>query len=169
MVSFDGHREEHDASRGAQVTFDTAMETVRRLASLRSRLGLDVSANHTVISPQSLADGARLRRELRPLGVDVQSVLAYAESSMYAIRLRGRRAEHLTASTGYPLHPRLAGAGVEDFVEGELARLPETRALHRRIAPRASRCAAIYASCPTGACRSASSTRRALATSRRSP
>jgi MoaA/NifB/PqqE/SkfB family radical SAM enzyme len=136
MVSFDGHREEHDASRGKQVTYDTAMESVRRLAALRDRVGLDVSVNHTVISPVSLADSGRLRADLAPLGVDVQSVLAYAESSMYAIKLRGKRAEHLIVPEGYPLHPRLAGADVVGFVEGELERTSAMKSPARRLAKR---------------------------------
>jgi MoaA/NifB/PqqE/SkfB family radical SAM enzyme len=133
MVSFDGHREEHDANRGKDVTFDTAMETVRRLAALRSSLGIDVSVNHTVISAQSLADSHRLRAELLPRGIDVQSVLAYAESSMYGIKLRGKRAEHLIVPTGYPLHPKLAGADVVGFVQRELARVSAMKSTARRI------------------------------------
>ncbi len=136
MVSFDGHREEHDASRGERVTFDLALETVRRLAELRRTHGVDVSVNHTVISEPSLADSERLRAELAPLGVDVQSVLAYAESSMYAIKLRGKRAEHRIVPQGYPLHPRLAGADVGGFVEKELGRLPTIESAARRMGKR---------------------------------
>jgi len=122
MVSFDGHREAHDASRGARVTYDVAMETVRRLASMRRRRKIDVSVNHTVISAQSLDDSDRLRSELAALKVDVQSVLAYSDSSMYGIKLRGKRAEHLLARTGYPLHPALSGADTVGFVRRELDR-----------------------------------------------
>jgi MoaA/NifB/PqqE/SkfB family radical SAM enzyme len=136
MVSFDGHRSEHDASRGKDVTYDTAMETVRRLVALRARLGLDVSVNHTVISPQSLEDSERLGADLAPHGVDVQSVLAYAASSMYAIKLRGKRAEHLIVPEGYPLHPKLAGADVVGFVERELARTATMKGTARRIGKR---------------------------------
>ena len=133
LVSFDGHRAEHDASRGPRVTYDTAMSTVRRLAAARGRLGVDVAVNHTVISKQSLADGERLRAELAPLRVDVQSVLAYADSSMYGLKLRGKRAEHLIVPTGYPLHPRLEGADVTGFVEGEIERVVATRSVARRV------------------------------------
>lgn len=136
LVSFDGHRDEHDASRGARVTYDTAMSTVRRLAAARRRLGLDVSVNHTVISPQSLADAERLRADLAPLRVDVQSVLAYAESSMYGLKLRGKRAEHMAVPAGYPLHPRLHGADVTGFVEREIELIAETRSVLRRIGKR---------------------------------
>jgi len=136
LVSFDGHRDEHDASRGAAVTYDTAMTTVRRLAAARRRLGIDVSVNHTVISEQSLADADRLRADLAPLGVEVQSVLAYAESSMYAIKLRGKRAEHLLVPTGYPLHPRLHGADVTGFVEREIGRVASMRGVARRVGKR---------------------------------
>ena len=37
MVSLDGHRHEHDANRGEQVTYDSVIETVRRLVALRRR------------------------------------------------------------------------------------------------------------------------------------
>jgi MoaA/NifB/PqqE/SkfB family radical SAM enzyme len=137
MVSFDGHREEHDASRGDEVTYDTALETVRRLVALRDRgAGIDVSVNHTVISQQSLDDSERLRADLAPLRVDVQSVLAYAESSMYAIKLRGKRAEHLVVPDGYPLHPRLKGADVVGFVEKELARSASIKSAALRLGKR---------------------------------
>jgi len=109
------------------------METVRRLAALRKPLGIDVSVNHTVISAQSLADSHRLRAEFLPRGIDVQSVLAYAESSMYGIKLRGKRAEHLIVPAGYPLHPKLAGADVVGFVQRELARVSGMKSVARRI------------------------------------
>jgi MoaA/NifB/PqqE/SkfB family radical SAM enzyme len=136
MVSFDGHAQEHDANRGAKVTYELAMETVRRLVALRARLRFDVAANHTVISKQSLEDAPRLHGELGALGVDVQSVLAYADSSMYGIKLRGKRADHLIVPQGYPLHPRLEGADVIGFVEAEIARIGDNGSLARRIGKR---------------------------------
>lgn len=134
LVSFDGHRQVHDESRGADVTYDAAMSTVRGLAAIRRRLGLRLAVNHTVISPRSMDDAARLRADLAPLGVEVQTVLAYAESSMYGLKLRGRKAEHLTVPQGYPLHPRLAGADVASFVRGELERAAASGSLPVRVA-----------------------------------
>jgi Fe-coproporphyrin III synthase len=133
MVSLDGMSDVHDASRGPEVTFDLALETITRLARLRDAIGISVTVNHTVISPESLRDHEGIRARLEPLGVDVHSVLAYAESSMYAIKLRGKKAEHMIVPRGYPLHPALAGADVVGFVEHELAtvdalRDPVTRA-----------------------------------------
>ena len=64
MVSFDGVGETHDENRGKDVRYETAIETVRRLAELRSRHGLQVSANHTVINPQSLDENEILRETL---------------------------------------------------------------------------------------------------------
>ncbi len=119
LVSLDGMPEEHDANRGAEVTFALAEETVRRLVELRP-LGLDVSINHTVISPRSLADHPRIVGRFRPLGVDVQAVLAYADSAMYGYKRQGRKALDLIQSNGYPLHPDLAGADVIRFVEQQL-------------------------------------------------
>jgi MoaA/NifB/PqqE/SkfB family radical SAM enzyme len=131
MVSLDGMPEQHDANRGADVTFDRAIETIRALVER----GVRVSVNHTVISPQSLEDNAAIRRTLEPLGVGVHSVLAYSDSAMYSIKLRGTRAEHLIVPTGYPLHPALQGADVIGFVERELE-LAEKLPLRERIGKR---------------------------------
>ncbi len=136
MVSLDGMNEVHDASRGPDVTFDLAVETVERLAALRERRGLSVSVNHTVISPESLADHARIEERMGALGVDVHSVLAYAESSMYAIKLRGKKAEHLIVPQGYPLHPDLLGADVLGFVDCELASANRMRDPATRVGKR---------------------------------
>ncbi len=126
MVSLDGLAETHDRSRGSEVTFESALETVRRLVALRS-IGVRVSVNHTVISPESLADSEGLRERLDSLGVDLHSVLAYAESSMYGYRLRGKKADHLIVPKGYPLHPKLAGADVVGYVKDELRRARNLR------------------------------------------
>jgi len=131
LVSLDGMPERHDENRGADVTFERALETVRALVSRGAR----VAVNHTVISPESLDDNAAIRRTLEPLGVGVHSVLAYSDSAMYSIKLRGTRAEHLIVPTGYPLHPALDGADVVAFVEHEL-KLAETLPLRERIGKR---------------------------------
>jgi MoaA/NifB/PqqE/SkfB family radical SAM enzyme len=127
MVSFDGMPEEHDANRGDDVTFALARDTVRRLAALRDRLGLAVSVNHTVISAQSLEDHERIVRDFAPLAVDVQAVLAYADSAMYGLKRFGTRATDLIPRAGYPLHPKLAGADVVGFTRALLRRLPRLR------------------------------------------
>ncbi len=119
-----------------RVTYDTALETVRGLVALRKRRKIDVSVNHTVISAASLDDAPRLRAELAALGVDVQSVLAYADSAMYGITLRGKRAEHLIGQARYPLHPKLAGADVLGFVQSELERAGTLASPLRRIGKR---------------------------------
>lgn len=127
MVSFDGLSDEHNRNRGDEVPFDTAIETVRRLVELRGSLKLEVSANHTVISRQSMIDNDGLRETLGAIGVDVHSVIAYADSAMYGAKLVGKKAEHLIVPTGYPLHPALHDADVVGFVERELARVGEFR------------------------------------------
>jgi len=127
LVSFDGMPQEHDASRGEDVTFDRALDTVRLLAAR----GIRVSVNHTVISKRSLEDNEALRRAVEPYGVDVHSVLAYSDSAMYSIKLRGKRAEHLIARSRYPLHPSLEGADVIGFVERELAQVQKLRPRER--------------------------------------
>jgi MoaA/NifB/PqqE/SkfB family radical SAM enzyme len=135
LISFDGLENEHNASRGADVLFATAAETVERLARLRPR-GIGVSINHTIASVRSLEDHAGLVARFAPLGVSVQPVLAYAESAMYSLKRVGRKAEDLIAATGYPLHPRLKGADVIGFVRRQLADLRAVRDLPARIAKR---------------------------------
>ncbi len=132
MVSFDGLAPEHNESRGPEVTFAQALNTVRTLAEM----GTAVTVNHTVISAQSLQDHDGIRKAVEPLGVDVMSVLAYEASSMYGIKLRGKRAEHLIVPRGYPLHPNLRGSDVKGFVRRELARVPHMKRASVRIAKR---------------------------------
>ena len=132
MVSLDGLPDEHDANRGADVTFALALETIARLQAI----GVHASVNHTVISAQSLNDAPALKRRLSALGVDVHAVLAYADSAMYGLKLRGTRAEHLIAPRGYPLHPALAGADAIGFVERELHDLPQVRDRGTRLGKR---------------------------------
>jgi MoaA/NifB/PqqE/SkfB family radical SAM enzyme len=127
LISFDGLPAEHDANRGADVTFALADETVRRLAALRGRLGLGVSVNHTVISEASLEGHFRLAAHFAPLGVDVQVVLAYADSAMYGLKRVGKKATDLINGGGYPLHPKLRSADVTGFVRTLLRRLPRLR------------------------------------------
>jgi MoaA/NifB/PqqE/SkfB family radical SAM enzyme len=127
MVSFDGLEEEHDANRGPGVPFRRAVDTVRTLAAYRASHGVEVSANHTVISPRSLQDNQGLQDTLGEIGVEVHSVLAYAESSMYGLTLHGQAADHLIVPVGYPLHPKLEGADVISFVERELERAGSMR------------------------------------------
>jgi MoaA/NifB/PqqE/SkfB family radical SAM enzyme len=136
LVSLDGLAEEHDQSRGKDATFATALESVRRLIEVRAERGIDVSVNHTVISAKSIADHAELRAQLHAMGVDVQSVLAYADSSMYGLKLRGKKAEHLIVPKGYPLHPKLQGSDVVGFVEDELAHVSKLRNRATRVGKR---------------------------------
>src|SRR5262249_38463319 len=106
--------------------------TVERLCAAK----IAVSVNHTVISARSLADGAELRERMRRLGVDVHSVLAYEDSAMYGIKLRGKRASALLARPGYPLHPALREADVVGFVDSELGALDQIADRGTRIAKR---------------------------------
>jgi MoaA/NifB/PqqE/SkfB family radical SAM enzyme len=135
LISFDGLETEHNASRGADVPFANALETVERLAGLRDR-GIRVSVNHTIASIQSLEDHAGLVDRFARLGVSVQPVLAYSESAMYSLKRVGRKAQDLIAATGYPLHPKLRGADVIGFVRRQLADLRHLRDLPTRIGKR---------------------------------
>ncbi len=119
MVSFDGLAEEHDSNRGADVSFATAMETVRRLAREADR-GVKVSVNHTVISARSLADHEALAQQCAEVGVEVQAVLAYEESSMYGRKRHGGRSEDMIPIRGYPVHPKLQHADALGFARRQL-------------------------------------------------
>jgi Fe-coproporphyrin III synthase len=118
MVSLDGLPEEHDANRGADVTFALVEETVRRL----KEQGRAVSVNHTIISGRSLADHETLVARFAALDVDVHHVLAYSDSAMYGLKRFGKRATDLIPETGYPLHPDIPLDRAIDFVAGQLRR-----------------------------------------------
>jgi MoaA/NifB/PqqE/SkfB family radical SAM enzyme len=135
MVSLDGFEETHDRNRGRKVTYARALETVRRLAELRGS-GVRVSVNHTVISERSLQDAQRIRDALTELDIDVQTVLAYAESSMYSLANRGKKATHAIVPRGYPLHPDLEGVDAIDFVERELERTGTLRSAGMQLGKR---------------------------------
>jgi Fe-coproporphyrin III synthase len=122
LVSLDGLEEEHDRNRGHAVLFARAAETVRRLTGLRKR-GVKVSVNHTIISPQSMADAQGLRARFARMGVDVLPVLAYETSATYGLSWQGRKAEPLIVRNGYPLHPALDAAEAQVFVERAVADL----------------------------------------------
>jgi MoaA/NifB/PqqE/SkfB family radical SAM enzyme len=135
LVSFDGLAEEHDRNRGRAVTFERALDTVRRLLPERQR-GVQVSVNHTVISQRSLQDHDALRAQFERLGVDVQCVLAYADSGMYGLERRGQRSPDLAPGAGYPLHPNLQGSDVQGFVAAQLGRVDSLRDRSSRLAKR---------------------------------
>lgn len=126
MVSFDGLEAEHDRNRGKRVTFDLAMDTVTRLVSLRSR-GLDVSVNHTVISPESMRDNEGLRARMDRWDVDVHAVLAYADSAMYGEVRRGTKAKDLIIIDDYPLIDALDRSDSLAFLDAEIGRLDRIR------------------------------------------
>jgi MoaA/NifB/PqqE/SkfB family radical SAM enzyme len=136
MVSFDGLAAEHDASRGKDVTFAVAEETVRRLAALRPTKRLAVSINHTIISARSLADHDELARRFAALDVDVHNVLAYSDSAMYGLKRFGKKATDLIPPTGYPLHPDLPEGDAITFVRRQLQ---GTQTIHDPILRRGKR------------------------------
>lgn len=127
LVSVDGLAEVHDGNRGSAVTFACAEETVRRLARLRRRLPIGVSVNYTVISARSLNDAAALRAHFASFGVEVTTVLAYAESATYSLGARCTISKRPHPAAGYPLHPALHGCDVENFVQKEIERTRRVR------------------------------------------
>lgn len=122
LVSLDGLPEEHDANRGKAVRFAKAEETVKRLARLGQRLRFPVNVNHTVISERSLGDAAALQARFTALGVEVTTVLAYAESATYTLGGGALRNSPPHPSPGYPLHPHLAQADVATLIQNEIQR-----------------------------------------------
>ena len=136
MVSLDGLAEEHDANRGADVTFALVEETVRRLLALKAKSPIAVSINHTIISATSLEAHAAIRERFESMGVDVHWVLAYADSAMYGLKRFGSKAYDLIPSTGYPLHPKLEGADAAGFARDQLRQLSTLRDPMLRIGKR---------------------------------
>jgi Fe-coproporphyrin III synthase len=122
MVSFDGLAAVHDGNRGRKVSFERALASVDALVAQRPR-GVEVSVNHTIISRAALRDHQELAALLRERGVDTQWVLAYAESSMYVLPRRGRRAQDLVLAQGYPLHAELDLVESLAFARAELEHL----------------------------------------------
>lgn len=119
LLSVDGLELEHNQSRGKDVLFSSVEECVRRLQPLRRR-GLAVSINHTITTPQSLADHATLQQHMQKLGAEVHAVIAYSESAMYSLKRVGTKAADLISADGYPLHPGLSPGPVLEFVEEQI-------------------------------------------------
>lgn len=131
MVSFDGLEAEHNRSRGDRVTYAQAINTVEALSDLRRTRGIQVVANHTVISNQSLDDHEGLVEAIGRFGVDVYAVLAYQDSAMYGQRRRGTRALDLVSSAAYPLHQAIDLDRAQAFVREEHARMGQKLGLQR--------------------------------------
>ncbi|MFM7038274.1 MAG: radical SAM protein [Planctomycetaceae bacterium] len=135
LVSLDGLEEEHDRSRGPEVTYATAMESILQLLPLRKQ-GVSVSVNHTISSPTSLHDHAELASRLLPLNVTLHAVIAYAESAMYSIKRVGTQASDLIMQSGYPLHPNLRDCDVVGFVHQRIKDAEKLPRIAERIAKR---------------------------------
>lgn len=135
LVSLDGLEDEHNSSRGPEVTYETAMESILQLLPLRKK-GVRVSVNHTIASPRSLHDHAELAARLVPLNVTLHAVIAYAESAMYSLRRVGTQASDLILESGYPLHPNLRNCDVVSFVEQRIAVAEKLPNIAERLAKR---------------------------------
>ncbi len=135
LVSLDGLEEEHDRSRGPDVTYATAMDSILQLLPLR-KYGVSVAVNHTISSPRSLHDHAELASRLLPLNVTLHAVIAYAESAMYTIKRVGTQASDLIMQSGYPLHPNLSVCDVAGFVRQRISDCEKLPKLAERIAKR---------------------------------
>ncbi|MCS7182513.1 MAG: radical SAM protein [Thermoanaerobaculum sp.] len=130
LVSVEGLAAEHDANRGRQVTFAQVEETVRRLVQLRPSHGVKVAVNLTLSSPRALVQAEEVYRHFGRLGVEVNTVVAYAASATYTLGF-----SHLPAdqAAGYPLAPSLGTREVRAFVSQELTRAGSHRAYSWRL------------------------------------
>lgn len=135
LVSLDGLEEEHNRSRGPDVTYATAIDSILQLLPLRKK-GVSVAVNHTIASARSLHDHAELSARLLPLNVTLHAVIAYSESAMYSLKRVGTEASDLIIESGYPLHPNLRECDVIGFVRQRIIDSEKLPNLAERIAKR---------------------------------
>jgi MoaA/NifB/PqqE/SkfB family radical SAM enzyme len=84
LISLDAVGSRHDEIRGVEKAWERAMATIRDLAPRQKELALRLSVNQTVVDEYGLDHYRDLRRILQPLGVNVQTVLAYQQSATYS-------------------------------------------------------------------------------------
>ncbi|MCP5523460.1 MAG: radical SAM protein [Verrucomicrobiales bacterium] len=85
LISIDGMAPQHNAIRGRDTAWDSAVATLRALSGRRRELNLILSVNQTITDAASMADYARLRDFLQPLGIRNNVVMAYRESATYSV------------------------------------------------------------------------------------
>jgi MoaA/NifB/PqqE/SkfB family radical SAM enzyme len=88
LISIDGMADQHNAIRGRDTAFDSAVATLRALAHRRRELNLVLTVNQTITDTASMADYQRLRDFLEPLGIRNNVVMAYRESATYSLDTR---------------------------------------------------------------------------------
>lgn len=86
LISIDGMAAQHNAIRGRDTAWDSALATLRALAGRRRELNLILTVNQTITDPASMADFPRLRDLLEPLGIRNNVVMAYRESATYSLK-----------------------------------------------------------------------------------
>ncbi len=123
LVSVDGLDDKQNEVRGRDDAWDTAFETIRRLAPRRRELRLTLAVNQTIVDSEGVRHYELLRDALAPLGVPVQVVVAYDESATYSVE----RDRELEIDGGYATFGTFAPGelqGLLDRVEEDLADAP---------------------------------------------
>lgn len=84
LISLDAVGPKHDQIRGVEKAWERAMATIHALAPRQKELALRLAVNQTIVDEHGLDHYRDLRRILQPLGVNVQTVLAYQQSATYS-------------------------------------------------------------------------------------
>ena len=92
LVSLDGTEAKHNEVRGRPRAWEHAFATVRDLAPRQQELGLRLGVNQTIVDPDGLEEHRKLRALLKPLGVPVNAVVAYATSATYSLETEAEAA-----------------------------------------------------------------------------
>lgn len=111
LISIDGMEARHNAIRGSDTAWSSAMATLKALAGRRHELNLILTVNQTLVDAGGMEDYRRLRDFLKPLGVRNNVVMAYDASATYSVE------EQVDAA---PRHPG-AFTPCGDFSREELA------------------------------------------------
>ncbi|HTI72335.1 MAG TPA: radical SAM protein [Candidatus Limnocylindria bacterium] len=87
LVSMDGVGEKHNQVRGRDTAWSTTFATVQAIAPRQKELNLQLSVNQTIVDAEGIGHYKGLRDLLKPLGVQVNVVLAYDASATYSLKL----------------------------------------------------------------------------------
>ncbi len=83
LLSLDGVGEKHNAIRGRETAWETAMATLQALAPRQKELRLKLMVNQTIVDADGIEQYAALRDVLRPYRVHNNLVMAYDASATY--------------------------------------------------------------------------------------
>jgi Fe-coproporphyrin III synthase len=86
LVSMDGLEDKHNHVRGRTSAWATTSATVQALAPRQKELNIHLSVNQTIVDAEGMEQYRQLRNFLRPLGVQVNVVMAYDASATYSLK-----------------------------------------------------------------------------------